>query len=100
MFDIDEGFEKDVVAPVLVHQRRTRLARAEHVVDRRQLLEIELDGSRDVLGFGAGSRDAHRDELADLAHLVGGEHRLLRDLEAGKRRDGADRLDAVEIGAT
>ena len=42
-------------------------------------------------------RHAHRDELADVADLAGGEHRLLRNLEAGQCRHRADRLDAVEI---
>ena len=41
--DIDEGLEKDVVAPVLVHQRRAGFPRLQHVVDGRQLVEIERD---------------------------------------------------------
>ena len=57
-----------------------------------------VDGGRDVLGLGARRRDAHGDEFADLAHLAGGQHRLLGDLEARQPRDRADRLDAGEIG--
>ena len=38
-----------------------RLARLQHVVNRRQLLEVDLDQRRDILGLGAGRRDAHRD---------------------------------------
>ena len=91
-------FEEDVVAPMLVHQRRARLARLAHVVDGGKLFEIERHRRRDVFGFGARRRDAHRDEFADLAHLAGGEHRLLGDLEARQRRHGADRLDADQIG--
>ena len=69
----------------------------QHVVDGGQLLEIERHRRRDVLGLGARRRDAHGDEFADLAHLAGGEHRLLGNLEARQPRDGADRLDAGEI---
>ena len=68
--DLEIGFEEDVVAPVLVHQRRTRLARLQHVVDRRQLFEVERHRRRDILGFGARRRHAHGDEFADLTHLV------------------------------
>ena len=53
MFIIDERFEENVVAPVLVDQRRARLARLQHVVHRRQFLVVDLDRSGDVLGFGA-----------------------------------------------
>ena len=92
--DLEIGFEKDVVAPMLVHQRRARLARLAHVVDGGKLLEIERHGCRNVLGFGARRRHAHGDEFADLAHLAGGKHRLLGDLESRQPGDGADRLDA------
>ena len=70
----------------------------QHVVDGGKLLQIERHRRRDVLGFGARRRHAHRDEFADLAHLAGGQHRLLGNLEARQPRDRADRLDAGEIG--
>ncbi len=95
--DLEIGFEEDVVAPMLVHQRRARLARLAHVVDGGQLLQIERHCRCDVLGFGARRRHAHRDEFADLAHLAGGEHRLLGNLEARQPRDGADRIDAGKV---
>ena len=84
--DLEIGFEKDVVAPMLVHQGRTRFARLEHVIDGGKLLEIERHRRRNVLGFGTRRRDAHGDEFADLAHFAGGEHRLLGDLEARQRQ--------------
>src|SRR5262249_42450308 len=42
--------------------------------------------------------DAHGDQLADMADLVGGERRLFRHLEAAQARHRADRLHAYEIG--
>ena len=94
---VDHGLEHDVVAPVLVHERRPRLDRRDHVDDGGQLLELDLDQRRDVLGFRASRRDAHRDQLADLAHLALREHVLRRRLEALERRVGDDRSDAGEI---
>ena len=35
--------------------------------------------------------------LADMAHLAGGEHRLLGDLETRQRRHRADRLDIGQV---
>ena len=96
--DVDLGGEKQVVAPRLVHEGRARRARGEHVVQRGQVLEFDLDRRDHVLRLGQGRRDAHGDRLADVAHLVGGEHRLQRRLEAGEGSVGADRRHAVEIG--
>ena len=82
---------------MLVHQRRTRLARLPHVIDGGKLLQIERHRRRNVLGFGARRRHAHGDEFADLAHLAGGKHRLLGNLESRQPRNRADRIDAGEI---
>ena len=95
--DVDGGGEKEVVAPVLVHQRRARLAAGQHVGDDGQRIEIELDLGGEVFGLGPRRRDAHGDELADVAHLAGGEHRLHRGLEARQRGVGADRRHANEV---
>ena len=98
-FDValDSGLEKDVVAPGLVKERGVGTPALQHVVDRGQLLELERHGLRDVLGSGAGVGHAHGDELAHVAHLVGREGRLERDLEAGQAGDGTDRLDARHV---
>ena len=88
---VGRGGEIEVVAPVLVHQRRARLARGQHVGDRRQRIEIDLDLGGQVLGLGARRRHAHRYQLADVAHLARGQHRLHRRLEARQRGVGADR---------
>ncbi len=94
---VDQGFQKDVVAPVVVHQRGRFGARFDHVDDGRQLLVVGVDLRGDVLGFGAGGRDAHRDRLAHQAHLVLRERPEVRGLESRERGHGADRLDAVEV---
>ncbi len=60
--DLVMGLEEDVVAPMLVHQGRAGLACLQHVRDSRQLFQLERHGGRDVLGLGAGRRNAHRDE--------------------------------------
>src|SRR5205814_6467540 len=57
----------------------------------------DFDRIGEVLGLGARSRDAHGDQLADLAHLAGGEHRLLGGLEALEAGDGADRLYVFQV---
>ena len=49
------GGEEEIVAPVLVHQRRAGLARRQHVGDGGQRLEVELDLGGHVLGLGAAS---------------------------------------------
>ena len=53
---LDEGLEEDIVAPVLVEQRRARLTPLEHVVDGGQLLELDDHARRDVLRLRRGCR--------------------------------------------
>ena len=95
---LDDGLQEDVVAPVLVDQRRVGVAGGQHVGDRRQDLEIDRHGVGHVLGLGPGPGDADRDRLAHLAHLVRRQRRLGRGLEPRQRRDRADRLDARHVG--
>ena len=82
---------------MLVHEGGARLARRAHVVDGRELLEVQRYARRDILGLGARRRDAHGDQLADMPHLAGRQRRLLGDLEAGQSRHRPDGLDAVQI---
>ncbi len=82
---------------MLVHQRRAGLARFQHIVDRRQLVEVERHRGRDILGLRARRRHAHGDEFTDLAHFSNSKHRLLGDLEPRQTGHRADRLDAGEI---
>ena len=95
--DVDEGLQENVVAPVFMQQRRVRQARRQHVVHGGQLLQIDLDARSDILGLGSCSADAHRDQFADLAHLLAGERRLLGRLEPRKAGHGDDRLHADEV---
>ena len=46
-------FDEDVVAPVLVDERRAWLAGLDHVGHDRQFLEFDRDRAGDVLGFRA-----------------------------------------------
>ena len=94
---VHQGLEEEVVAPVLVHEGRVRLPRGQHVVHRRQRLEVHLHRRGQVLGLGAARRHAHGDHLAHMAHLALGQRRLLGGLEAGQGGHRPDRLDAVEV---
>jgi hypothetical protein len=74
--------------------------RCPRVDDRRQLLVVNLDELGGVLGQGArvGNHSDHR--LADVAHVIRGQHRvgLVGELGALQRQHGK-RPDAVaEIG--
>ena len=96
--DVDGAGEEQVVAPVLVHQRRARLRRAASMSLRhRQRIEVELDLGGNVFRLGARRRHAHGDQLADVAHLAGRQHRLHRRLEARQRGVGADRRHAGQV---
>ncbi len=94
---VDRAGEEEIVAPVLVHQRCARLARLQHVGGDGQRIEVELDLAGEVLGLRPRRRNAHGDELADVAHLARREDRLQRGLEARQRRIRADRRHAREV---
>src|ERR1700687_2411155 len=74
----DARFDVDVVGPAVVNARRVRLQRDVDVPYRRQFLEIDDAGLRNVLGFRARRRDADRQQVAHNTGLVGGERRLVR----------------------
>ena len=95
--DVDESLEKGVVAPVLVQKRRARQTRRQHVVDCRQLLEIDLDACRDIFGFGPGPAHAYGDQLPDLPHLLAGKHGLLGRFESREGGHSDNRLNAEEV---
>ena len=78
-------------------ERRAGGERCQHVGDRGQFVVFQRDRARDVLGFGAGRRDAHRDRLADIAKLVRRQDGLAGALEAAKRGCCDNRLDSVEV---
>ena len=93
---LDGGDQVEVVAELLVHQRGVGLTGVEHVDDGRQLLEVQLDLGRQVLGLRPAGGDAHGDQFADLANLVTGQRPLLARLVAGQGGDRDDRPHAVE----
>ena len=94
---VNERLEKDVVAPVLVQERRVRVAREACLRDRGELLEVELDRRCEVLGLGPRRRHARGHQLPDVTDALAREHRLLRDLEAGQPRARDDGLHTAQI---
>ena len=95
--DLDGAFEKDVVAPMLVDERRFRVTRLAHVVDGGKLFEVQRHRGRDIFGLRPRRRHAHRDEFSDVAHFAGRKNGLFGYLEAGQAGHRADRLDAGQI---
>jgi hypothetical protein len=95
---IDERLQKYVIAPVLVDEDGGVPACVQHVVNRRQFLEIERHGPGEVLGLCPRRSDAHRHQFAHMADFVGCERVLLRDFEAAQAGDRPDRLHTDEIG--
>ncbi len=75
--------EVEVVAPVLVDERRAGTTRGQHVGNDGQRLEVDFDFGGHVLCLGARGRGTERDQLADVAYLAGGQDRLHGRLEAG-----------------
>ena len=67
-------------------------------MDRRQFLVVDVNRAGDVLGCARVGATHIATKLADEADLAGRERRLLGGLEAGEARNGADRLDAHQIG--
>ena len=63
----------------------------------REFLQIDLDARGDILSLGPRSADAHRNELADLPHLLACEHRLLGRLESRQAGHRDDRLHADKV---
>ena len=89
--------DEDVVAPLLVHQRRAGLASLQHVGDGRQFFQFERDGAGNVLCLRAGRRQAHGDHFADVANLVSRQDRLDGIFETFQRRGRDDGLDAGQM---
>jgi len=95
--DLEGAFEKDIVAPVLMDERRLCVTRLPHVVNGWKLVEIQRHRSRDIFGLRSRRRHAHRHQFSDVTHLAGREHGLFRYLETGQAGYGADRLDPGQV---
>jgi hypothetical protein len=88
-----EKFDEDVVAPLLVHQRRMRSACGQHVDHGLHLLIVDGDAVGDVFRLRPRGRDADGDKLAHVADLVAGQNwfgRMLEAAERGRRSNGFD----------
>ena len=55
------------------------------VGDRRQRLDVDVDGVERILGERGAVGQHDRDRLADIADLVVRDHRLLERLEGRQR---------------
>ena len=95
---VDSGLQKNVIAPVLVHERRARLARRQHVDYRGKFVKIDEYLRRQVLSFSARVGHAHGDHFADQAHFVASQHRLSGGLESLETGVGDDRFNADQVG--
>ena len=94
---VDVAFDKDVVAPCFMQQRIGPRRRLAGIDDGGQFLDIEHNPLGDILRLGRRGGEADGDGLADIAHLVRGEDREVRCLEARYPRDRADRFHVREI---
>ena len=96
----------------VVDDRAVRPQRRFGIDHRRQFFEVQPDRFGRVLGLVAGLGDDDRDRLADMAHLVVRQERLLRieefvlddrgpfarhrDLALGHRRQQLQQIGAIE----
>ena len=87
----DKGFQKDIVAPGFVQQRRAGGTGFDHVRDNRQGLDLILKQGDQIFGFGTAGREAGGDQLPDIADLVMRQDRLERRFEARQAGIGPDR---------
>src|ERR1700730_7522160 len=60
---------KNVVAPLFMHEWRIGPSGCDHVSNRRQFLELDRDGIRNILRLRAARSDALRNHFTDVAHL-------------------------------
>ena len=81
---------RDVVSELLEQRRARRIESIGVGDDRIEHLDVFDDQLERVLGDGAALGDHHRDRVADVAHLVGGQAVERRDLHA-RHRVHADR---------
>ena len=75
----------DVIAAGRLEQQAFVLARGGAIRHRRQRLDVEADRVERVFGQRRAVGHHHGDRLADVAHLVAGDHRLLIRLELGQQ---------------
>src|SRR5262249_50488052 len=89
--------DENVVAPLFMHQGRSRLTSLEHIDDGRQLVEFKCNGAGNVLCFRPRRCHAHCNHFADIANLVSCQDRFDGVFKTLKRRRGNDGLNAGQM---
>ena len=67
---VDQRFEEYVVAPFSVHQGWRITTSVDHIRNSWQLLVLDDNRACAVLSLRARIRNAHRNRLSDMTHLV------------------------------
>jgi hypothetical protein len=92
-----QGFEKDVVAPLVVDQCGRTRARVNHVDDRGQLVVFDAHLCCDIFRFRSRRADAHSDRLTYMANFGLRERPQIGWLEAFQSRHRPYRLHIREV---
>jgi hypothetical protein len=95
---LDPRLRKDVVGPVVMDGSRAGGERDVDIPDRRQFLEVDGAGLRDVFRLGARGCDADADEIADEADFVGSKRGIFRIFESGRGSNRDDRFCECDVG--
>ena len=95
---LDPRLRKDVVGPVVMDGSRAGGERDVDIPDRRQFLEVDGAGLRDVFRLGARGCDADADEIADEADFVGSKRGIFRIFESGRGSHRDDRFCERDVG--
>ena len=81
-----------------MHERRALCERGLRVGDGRQLLVLDLDELRRVLGGGAAGCDDDGDAVADVACLIGRERKMRRRIRVLGRKPRARQAAVPVLG--
>ena len=95
---LDPRLRKDVVGPVVMDGSRAGGERDVDIPDRRQFLEVDGAGLRDVFRLGARGCDADADEIADEADFVGSKRGIFRIFKSGRGSHRDDRFCECDVG--
>ena len=94
------GFEGEIAGPVGPYLRRAACERGHGADDMRQRLPIDRDGFGGVFGGGNRIGNHEGDGVADVAHLVAGQDRIIRDrnIDIGNGAEARQGLQLGDIG--
>src|ERR1700730_18501716 len=93
---VGESLEYDIVAPLLMQQRRARLQGLEHIRHHAQVLIVERNIPREVFGLGTSVSHAHGHQFANEPDLPKREDRIVGDLIAGELGYRPDWFDSLQ----